>query len=235
MMLAIAAVPLIVFLVALLRTDKASDVANALGNVVGGLVGAAAAVGAVYLTIRSQRNEDAAKVATAVRTEVLTYAKYVIGAIEVCIEVRNGTVQIPRTDATYISKNLAIEPVIYPAVADRVGLLPHPQATVEFYGRIAEAKAMLEVLAKAQPVSQTMYVNPPAETVTAANAQATVDCLATALQLAAPIVADVAKPEYHDRLDVMARQTTVQQISDCLTAARAAFPDAISFADPGSS
>jgi hypothetical protein len=124
------------------------ETAAALGGVLGGLVGAGGAVWAVYLAISGQRAEETAHVRSAVRTEVLSLVKYVIGALDTCIRVQEG-LRIPRQEATCISEHFAFEPVIYSAVADRVGLLPHPEATVGFYMRIAEAKAMLKVLAGA--------------------------------------------------------------------------------------
>jgi hypothetical protein len=42
--------------------------------------------------------------------------------------------------------NPLVDPVIYPAVADRVGLLQRPQATIEFYMRVAEAKSNLAAI-----------------------------------------------------------------------------------------
>jgi hypothetical protein len=42
-------------------------------------------------------------------------------------------------------RKLFVEPVVYKAVADRIGLLPHPNATAQFYMRISEAKAMVEI------------------------------------------------------------------------------------------
>ena len=229
--LATLAVVLIFYLGALAKAS-AGEVSGALGSVVGGLVGAGGAVWAVYLALSRQRVEETSKVASSIRTEVLTFTKYVIGAMEVCIDIQKGRVTIPRTQATYISKNFAIDPVVYPAVADRIGLLPHPQATVGFYMRIAEAKAMLEVLANAPQSEPPNVAQRPPDNVTSDNALAVADCLATALQLAAPIIADDAHPAHREQLDAMSRQVMLQQIDQCLVTAKAAFPKAESFMQP---
>jgi hypothetical protein len=74
--------------------SKAGERAAAFGAVIGGLIGAGAAVMAVRLTVKSQRGEDSAKVRAAVRIEVITYTKYVIGALEVCKQVATRVVGI---------------------------------------------------------------------------------------------------------------------------------------------
>lgn len=124
-----------------LLDSKAGERAAAFGAVIGGIVGAGGAVYAVYLTLARQRNEDTAKVRAAVRTEVTTYSKYVIGALKTCQQIANGVIVVPMSDAPYITKSL-VDPVVYPAVADRIGLLPRAQQTIEFYQRITEAKVM---------------------------------------------------------------------------------------------
>ncbi len=85
------------------------------------------------------------KVRAAARTEVTTYAKYVIGTLDICKQIASDGLRVPMSHATYIGKNLT-DPVVYTAVADRIALLRRPQETVEFYMRIAEAKSNLQVM-----------------------------------------------------------------------------------------
>ncbi len=171
-----------------LRHSKSGEIARALGSLIGGIVGAGGAVWAVFLALSQQRREETEKVAEAVRTEVTTLVKYAIGAV------------IPRQDAHYIVKNFAGDPIIYPAVADRVGLLRHPHATAEFYMRILEAKVMVEMLRTKTDVPGIMYTAAPVELVTPQFASSVADSLLTALQLARSIVADeemsVGKPQF---------------------------------------
>ncbi|MDR3514711.1 MAG: hypothetical protein P4M00_02765 [Azospirillaceae bacterium] len=223
---------LLAFLVALSLTKDAGAFAGALGSVVGGLAGAGGAVWAVYLALSRQREEDISKVASAVRVEVLHMAKYAIGGIEVCIAIANKTVTIPRSDAGGIGLNFAVEPIVYRAVADRVGLLPHPEATVGFYMRLAEAKAAVDILAKPQPVSQTTNQWVPPQMVTPENAMSIVECLATALRHAHTILADDGYPDHREQLSTMARQEIVRQIAGSLDAAKVVFPNAESFIQP---
>src|SRR5665213_1477217 len=104
-------VGLLAWFVADVLGSTAGEQAAAFGAVIGGIVGAAGAVFAVYLTLSRQRNEDIAKVRTAVRTEVTTYSKYVIGALKTCEQIANG-LAIPMSDAPYVAKSL-VDPVIY--------------------------------------------------------------------------------------------------------------------------
>jgi hypothetical protein len=70
-----------------LLDSNAGERAVALGAVIGGIIGAGGAVFAVYLTLARQRSDDTAKVRAAVRTEVTTFTKYVIGALDVCQQI----------------------------------------------------------------------------------------------------------------------------------------------------
>jgi hypothetical protein len=214
--LAIAAAFLVLgyFSYATFRAEHWGEVAGALGGFIGGIVGAGGAIWAVFLTLGRQRQEEAANVASAVQTEVTSLVKYINGAIEVCADVKRG-LRIPRADAVYIVKNLVVDPVVYPAIADRVGLLPHPQATAAFYMRISEAKATAEVFAKATGTPET-YVTPDL-------ARTVVDVLVTALELANPIVAGV-RPDRG--LAVGIQVSILTQIQEGLQVARAAFPNA---------
>jgi hypothetical protein len=183
--LAIIVLALCRFVAALMGAATEGEIAGALGSFVGGVIGAGGAVLAVYVTLSSQRNEETAKVSAAVRTEVASLTTYVIGAIEICRGIANGTLQVPSLDANYIIQKLWADPVIYPAVADRVGLLPHPNATVQFYMRLSEAKAMTQSLQVktarfAEAFSPAMAAQ---QHVSPEFAQTIADSLITALQL----------------------------------------------------
>ena len=86
---------LCVFFAALIGSTTAGEVAGALGSFIGGIIGAGGAVLAVYLALSNQRREETAKVSVSVRTEVAALSKYVIGAIEICRTITNGTRQVP--------------------------------------------------------------------------------------------------------------------------------------------
>src|SRR5258708_34490610 len=77
------------------------------------------------------------------------------------------------------------EPIVYSAVADRIGLLPHANATTEFYLRLSEAKAMVESFEiAAKSVAQAPKF------VTSDFAMTVADSLITMLQLARAIISD---------------------------------------------
>jgi hypothetical protein len=197
----------------------------------GGFVGAAGAIFAVYLTLGKQRKDETKNVSSAVATEVTALAKYAIGAVYVCIEIAKGERHVPQTDAAYIVRKLFAPPTVYSAVADRIGLLPHPDATTQFYMRLEEVKASTSAIEMAVKFQWAPGMGPP-PLINREIVLPIADMLITALQLAGPIIADAAKsgPFLERRI----REITVHQVGECLAAAKKAFPDAESFTDvPG--
>ena len=233
-LLAAAAIGLVflVFGVDLFRAD-AGQVTGAFGSLIGGIIGAGGAVWAVHLTIARQRNEEIERVGDAVRTEITAFVKYVIGAVEICQQIKAG-LKIPRQDARYIAKNFWGDPIIYPAVADRVGLLPHPQATTEFYMRLSEVRGMLEALRTKTDPQSFINVQAPPEHVTPDFAASIADSLVTALQLARPIVASDGDSSAKSQLAAWVQTTVVGQIDECLKSTKESFPSAGSFKTPPS-
>jgi hypothetical protein len=219
-----------------LFTDWGSLVAGGIALVaaaiayVAGVVQARATREAAKLQIAAidqQRNDEITQVRDAVRTEVTAFAKYVIGAVEICKLIKGG-LKIPRENARDIAKSFWGDPIIYPAVADRVGLLPHPHATTEFYMRLSEVRGMLEAL-RTKPPSSGGYVVPPPEFVTPDFAATIADSLITALQLARHIVSNDQNPSAKSQLAALVQTTVVGQIDECLESAQNFFPDAESF------
>lgn len=181
--------------------------------------------------IKEQRNDEIVNVREAVRIEITAFVKYIVGAVGLCEQIAKGTVKIPRQDARYIAKNFWADPVVYPAVADRIGLLPQPHATVQFYMRISEAKGMVEALrTKTDPPSITY--NSAIEFVTPVFAASVADSLITALQLARPIVGNDGDHSTSTQLEAWVNSEMVRQIDSCLVSAKATFPNAESFRDP---
>jgi hypothetical protein len=218
---------LLCWLWCVLLIATSGEQAAALGAIIGGMIGAGGAVYAVYMTLTRQRREDIAKVCSAVRIEVTTYCKHVIGALNICEQIATKGLTVPMQDAVYVAKSL-VEPIIYPAVADRIGLLPHPQATIEFYMRIGEAKAML--LAMQMKTNSPSAVNVSAIPLIApANAEAVADCFISALQLAKHIVA--ADDPSRTELDLWVQKITLGKIDAALESAKVIFPNATSFQD----
>jgi hypothetical protein len=224
-------ITLAVFLNAL-RHSKSGEIAGALGSFIGGVVGAGGAVWAVFLTLSQQRREETEKVTEAVRTEITALVKYAIGAIIICEQIKRRVIQVPRQDAHYIVKNFAGDPIIYPAVADRVGLLPRADAIAQFYMRILEAKVMVEMFRTKTNPPGIMYTPAPQEYVTAEFAGSVADSLLTALQLARAILADEPMSVSKSQFTGWVQSVTVAQIDDCLNSAKATFPDAESFKFP---
>jgi hypothetical protein len=229
----IGTVLLLIFFIFLVES-KAGEIAGALGSFIGGIVGAGGAVWAVFLMLARQRQEETDKVAAAVKTEVTTLAKYVVGGIEICQHIKAG-LKVPRQDAHNIVKSFSNDPIIYPAVADRVGLLPHPHATTEFYMRLSEAKTMTEMLRTKTDPQGVTYVSPPMEYITPEFATSVADSLITALQLARIIVSNEGNALGKSQLAASVKATVIGQIDDCLKSAKESFPDAESFSSPDAS
>lgn len=228
--LLVAAVPVLLFLifaVNLFHVD-AGQVSSALGSLIGGIVGAGSAVWALHFTISRDRNEETSKVGAAVSAEVAAFARYIIGAVQLCEDIVKGTVKIQSRDAADIAKNFWGGPSVYPAVANKIALLPHPRATIEFYVRMAEAKGMLEERAKNHPVAgpggeiTPDYVTPDV----AANVA---DRLIIALRVARRILVNEGAGETEPHVTDWVQASVVEQIDACLQAAKESFPNTALF------
>jgi len=182
-------------------------------------------------SLEQQRDEEIVNIRDAVRIEVTVFVKYVIGAVELCEQIAKGTVIIPRQDARYIVKNFWGDPVIYPAIADRVGLLPQPHATTQFYMRLSEVKGMIEALRTKTDAPSITY-NTAIEYVPKDFAEKVADSLITALQLARSIVVNDGDPSTKSQLETWVQAEMARQIDDCLKSAKATFPKAESFIEP---
>lgn len=159
------------------------------------------------------KNSDSAA-ADAVRRKVIEFSKFISGNLEIVNHINAGT-QVPGRDLPSIMK-IGIDPAVYPAIADRIGRIPFPQQVVAFYTRIAEAQAMIQIVAKG-PTHDVP--------VTPALAQTIADSLITALQLAKAIVEHVP----NSNLSELIIEATRRNIDDALAAARRNFPNAESF------
>jgi hypothetical protein len=226
----IVGVAFIILFVTALWHSSHGEVAGALGGVVGGMLAAGAAVLAVRLTISQQRREDSLNVNDAIITEVTAFAKYVIGSVEICQKIASREIEVPREKARYIVSKLWGGPVIYSAVADRIGLLRHPNAATEFYMRLAECRAMIESLLAKTEIESTTFVGPTEKLkVTKEEASIIADSLITALQLAYAVITDKGGPSAKTQLAIMIRDTTLRDIDKCLASAKVSFPNAESF------
>jgi hypothetical protein len=196
----------------------------------GGLIGAGGAVWAVYLTLGKQRKDETNNVTSAVVTEVTALSKYVIGGVDVCVEIANGIKHVPQNNAAYIVRKLFAPPTVYNAVADRIGLLPHPDATTQFYMRLEEVKASARAIEMAVPFKWAPGMG-PVPVIDREMVLPIADMLITALELARPIIADAKSGPWLER---RIREITVCEIDECRAAAKEAFPEAESFTDvPG--
>ncbi len=109
--------------------------------ILGGLIGAAGAAIAVYLTLSAQRHEDRERIQSAIKREVIEFCRLISGHMQTCENIRSGLISVP--GAVLPTMTALPEPIIYPAVADKVGLLPSPQNVVAFYMRIHEIKFLI--------------------------------------------------------------------------------------------
>jgi hypothetical protein len=177
-----------------------------------------------------KRAAEVRNIRAAVRTEIIAFAKFTIGTLDICEGIATQGTHIPRSDANSIVKGLQ-EPTVFPAVADQVAVLANPHLPIQFYMRIGEAKALANTLSLATvAVSGTTNVSVPTIFVDRGNALVIADCLITALQLARAIVNDA--PADTSPLEGFVTTQTLRDIDAAMAAARATFPEAESFKDP---
>jgi len=174
------------------------------------------------------RATEIADIRAAVRTEVIAAAKFVVGALSICEGVAHGGTLIPRSDANVIVAALQ-EPIVFPAVADRIAALANPHLLVQFYGRVGEARALARTLASATVPAPPTNPSSPVVLVTRENVLVIADALVTALQLARAIIANVPGEQSPEEAFVTAR--TLVEIDAAETAAKSTFPDAESFTE----
>ncbi len=123
----------------------AGEIVGAVASVLGGLIGAAGAAVAVYLTLAGQRKEDRERIRGALVREVIEFARLVVGHLDTCEHIRAGIIKMPVPKLAQEMQMPA--PIIYPAVADKIGLLKSPQHVVAFYMRITEIAIMAQAVA----------------------------------------------------------------------------------------
>jgi len=124
----------------------------AIGAVLGGLIGAGGAALAVYLTLVSQRKDEAAKVEESLQAEVAEFARLAVGPLAILTpQVARKGPPMPLEDIPEITD--LPEPVVFKAAADRLSRLSYGPLLVTFYVRIAEAKQMAKLLGLRIPIS----------------------------------------------------------------------------------
>jgi hypothetical protein len=193
---------------------NAGEIAGAIGSVLGGIVGAGGAVAAVYLLIGKQRREDAARIRDAIYIEIIAFSKMATAALQICEHVQGGKIVIAKKNARSIMMH--VDPIIYKAVADRIGLLPQPQGVVEFYMRVLEVQEGLRVIVQGPDDD-----NAP---VPAANAETIAKSLITACKLARSIILHVPGSSVDERIS----QITLTNIEAALESAKRHFPNVAS-------
>lgn len=117
--------------VAVLIGSSSGEAASALGAVIGGAIGAGGAGISVYYSLTQQRQDEIDKTSYAVLTEIVVMTKYLVGHLGFCELVKTGKLQFPRSQLP--TALTTPEPVIYPAVAEKISHLPRPTQVVEFY------------------------------------------------------------------------------------------------------
>ena len=126
---------------------KASDQLAAAAALMGGFIGALGTAFAVYLTLASQRNDEAEKVESALRMEVSEFARLAYGQYGAMELALTQGYQIPLRDLptlTYMP-----DAVVFRSTADRISRLAYGSLLVVMHARIAEAMQMVRIYAAA--------------------------------------------------------------------------------------
>jgi hypothetical protein len=200
--------------------SRSGEVAAALGSVVGGIVGAMGAALAVYLTLRGQRQEEIAKVSSAVLSEISELCKAPMGQLGACFLIQTGELRVPTAHIKYLFNTPS--PVIFPAVADRISRLPRPTLVVTFYMQLAETRGMVDLLTSTgNPQERTEF----------GMVKEIADLLISQCQLAHLILSTAPLQLDEDPLLAAKRKNMVEQLEKQLSEARERIPDASSFLD----
>jgi hypothetical protein len=139
---------LIIFLLSL-RTASSDGITGGIGSLLGGILGALGAAWAVYLTLAGQRHEDRKRIHDAIVMEIIEFSRIVVGHLATCENIRAGIISVPVIELPNLLTTPS--PIIYPAVADRLGVLKSPQKVAAFYTRLTEVSTMADRIANAVP------------------------------------------------------------------------------------
>jgi hypothetical protein len=156
-------------------------------------------------------NADAAA-AEAIRREIIECTKVVIEALRICECMKSGHLEIMRRNAHSIMMNP--DPIVYRAVADRIGRLPYdPQFVVSFYMRMVYIQQTIEIIVVGNPGDDGAPV--PGE-----EAETLAKSLIMTCQLARAIISHVPSPSLVEEVS----QITLGQIDAALESAKQSFP-----------
>ena len=126
--------------------EAVGAVAAVLGALISGFIAGGAAVLAVRLTLTGQRRDEQKRVHRAILREVIEFNRLAVGHLETCEQIGRSKVSIPYA---HLPATMTMPtPIIYPAVADRIGLLQAPQLVVSFFTRIPEIDAHIALIAR---------------------------------------------------------------------------------------
>ncbi len=121
------------------------EIVGAVATLLGGIIGALGAALAVYLTLAGQRKEDRSRIHSALVREIIEFSRIAVGHLDICESIRSAEIAMPVPKLPQAIKMPT--PIIYPAVADKIGLLKSPQHVVAFYMRITEIEIMAHAVA----------------------------------------------------------------------------------------
>jgi hypothetical protein len=128
----------------LMRDGSVGDRLAATAAVLGGLIGAAGAAFAVYLTLISQRADEAEKVEASLRAEVAEFARLTVAPLDILTRL-----VIPGIRPMHLQDIPTVvtmpDPVVFRATADRLARLPYGPLLVTFHMRIAEAQQLVRI------------------------------------------------------------------------------------------
>lgn len=213
------------FLVALMDS-KAGEVAGALGGVIGGAIGAGGSAAAVYMMLAGQRADDTEIVSAAVLAEIAELCKFPIGQLGACFLIQQGALDAPKSSLPALMHTP--EPIIFPAVADRVSRLPSATLVVSFYSRLSETRGVIEIVVLAPPVVQ--LIPPAVEKLASYHIQGLADLLVSQCQVAKMILESIDADGIKETPLVRARRLHMLKMIDAqLASAREIFPNAESF------
>jgi hypothetical protein len=155
------------------------------------------------------RDEEINNISNAIRREIIVLSEILINQLKILAAIKCGQITVTRNHIRSVIMNP--EPIIYKAVANRIGILPYP--VVQFYMRLVEIQDAVQIIA----------VGPDGEDapVPGAEAQTTAKSVIVACQLARSIIQHAPKPSVDEEI----ARITLVHIDEALKRAKQSFPE----------
>jgi hypothetical protein len=154
------------------------------------------------------RSEEINNISNAIRREIIVFSEILINQLRILEVIKSNKITVMRKNIHSVIMNP--DPIIYKAVANRIGMLPYP--VVQFYMRMVEI----------QDAVQIIFVGPDGEnaSVPGAEAETMAKSVIIACRLARAIISHASGPSVDEEIS----RITLAHIDEALERAKQSFP-----------